>query len=1486
MDDTPTPTPPPTAAGPARRRRGLAWAALACGALLALVMGVLAVVATLPSTEPGTRWLLGVLPRLLPGLSVESPQGALRGSFTADRLVYRLGPAQTIELEHVHWQGLALRHDAGGWRLHIPTLEIDRIAVVGHSASSAPTVLPTDLVLPLAVQVDALHVGRLEADALGDQPLRDLRLALSLGAGRDALHRVDGLQVRWEQLQAQGRLQVQAAAPLGLEAQLALAPVADGTPAGLPSTLATLADEWQAQLAAHGPLANFTATATVRARGQALDAEATVQPATALGLTSLRATAQAFDLAALSAQWPRTALSGDVNARLDAPAATDASQPLTLTVRARNALAGKVGEGKLPLRSLSVTASSQADSPGHGDIRALAVELGTANAAAGRIEAQGRWGPRGGTSVGTNGQPLAVDLATTLTDLRPAQLDDRAPAIVLGGTLQLGWQSPSQGSVRGTLRGQVLSTQASAHPQPQGQPVTVTLDAQGSPDAVALRSLEAAAGAARLAAHGEATHGANGWATSLAATWQAFDPSLWWPSANPAWRRGPHRLDGQLQATLRLADKPPSTTGKASNASLLTRLQGQASAQLAPSSVLAGVPLAGTLRFDSSGAPVGVGTSASGKAPQFDARFTLGSGVDAGDLTVSGSIDPRDTPAAADRWTLRWSLPALAPFTPWLRLAQGSTGAAPVAALASARAPGSGALPTPATAPAVAPLGWRGDLAGELTLAGRWPQVQVSGSTRSHLLAVGTEGQPANELRELAAQWQLGSQPGDALTADLHAVGAKLAGLRLENPALQLSGTGAAHRLALTSLAILPATADSPERRLQASVQAEGGWFDAASGWGWQGRLAELTLRDAPSQSAGPSALPWLSLPPTALRWLQQGAHRELTVEATRLSLADAVLALEPARWAQDGDGAPQFTLRGQLEPWAVAPLLARTQPGFGWAGDLRVAGRIDLQATPQRFTANVLLQRERGDLQVLDTEATASGNAQGQTQSLGLTDLRLALQADQGQWRLTELLAGSRVGRIDGEQRVQAPAAAWVPPASAPLAGQLSLQVAQLGQLGNIGHWLPPGWRLAGQLAGQARLAGRLDAPLLSGELRGDKIAVRNLLEGVDWHDATLRLALDGERARIEQLDILAGAGRLSATGSAQLGAAPTLTLQARADHFAALQRVDRRVVVSGQADVMLDPTTTRVTAQLSADEGRFDISHGDAPALADDVQVRRASDPALPVDSVRSGGSPGAPGAGSSGSPGPARGMVGGTGPAAPQTQLDIRADLGPAFTLRGRGVNTRLAGTLRLTSPANKLQVAGTIRAVDGTYAAYGQKLGIERGLVVFAGTPDNPRLDILATRSDLDEVRVGVAITGTAQAPRVRLYSDPSLSDTDKLSWLMLGRASDGLGGTDLALLQRAAFALLSGESDSPGVVQRLGLDTLSVGQKDDGTVRDTVVSLGKQLSRRWYLGYERSLQTTTGSWQLIYRLAQRFTLRAQSGSAENALDLIWTWKWGV
>jgi translocation and assembly module TamB len=439
-------------------------------------------------------------------------------------------------------------------------------------------------------------------------------------------------------------------------------------------------------------------------------------------------------------------------------------------------------------------------------------------------------------------------------------------------------------------------------------------------------------------------------------------------------------------------------------------------------------------------------------------------------------------------------------------------------------------------------------------------------------------------------------------------------------------------------------------------------------------------------------------------------------------------------------------------------------------------------------------------------------------------------------------------------------PQAVW-PAADTPIQGVLEVQVANLG---TWGPWVPPGWRLTGALRTSASIGGRFGAPEYHGEMRGSGLGVRNFLQGVNVSDGELAIALQGSSARIERFTARAGSGSVRLEGNASLGEAPKALLKLQAEKFQLLGRVDRRIVASGQAQLQLDRDTLALDGKFAVDEGLIDFTRSDAPRLSDDVRVirRKRVAPSEPADS------PSAPNA----NPLPQR-----------KVALNLQVGLGQQLHLRGHGLDSGLSGELRITSPGGRMAVNGTVRASDGTYEAYGQKLAIDRGQLSFNGPVENPRLDIEATRPNTD-VRVGVIVTGTALNPRVRLFSEPEMSEIDKLSWLVLGRASEGLGRTDTALLQRAAIALLAGEGGgaTSQVSKLIGLDDVSLRQTE-GEVRETVITLGKQLSRRWYVGYERGLNATTGSWQLIYRIARRFTLRAQSG-ADNAVDVIWTWRW--
>ncbi|MFT7722046.1 MAG: translocation/assembly module TamB domain-containing protein [Roseateles sp.] len=813
----------------------------------------------------------------------------------------------------------------------------------------------------------------------------------------------------------------------------------------------------------------------------------------------------------------------------------------------------------------------------------------------------------------------------------------------------------------------------------------------------------------------------------------------------------------------------------------LDTLAGSAEAQVLPSQ-LAGLPLAGRLRLSR---PRAADPAA------FDADARLGSSH----AQASGEARPA---AATARFTLQ--APRLAELNPLLAL----FGQAPVAG----QADGDGELQL---AHRATPAGWRVGGSGRLALAG------------ASALGVAVE--------RAQASWSLPlpGADGDApLNLALAASGVKHPQAQLKLVKLDLQGRRSAHSLSAQLAGRVPRGAQ--QLNLGAGVQAQGGW----DGQAWTGRIARLDV--APLRPGTP---PLLAASGLTLRVATAGGLR-VSAEPGRAEVGGAFVRWQALSW-QGGDR-PEARAELQLEDLAAAPLLARWQPDFGWGGDLRVVGHASLLLT-DRLTAELMLERQGGDLQVTDEFGT---------RALGLTDLRLAVNVRDGVWQFAQGLAGAELGSFGGALTLR-PTGLW-PDAQTPVQGVLQANVAQLA---TWGAWVPAGWRLGGRAAATVQLAGRAGAPDLTGTVEGDGLALRNLLFGVDVTEGRFQLALQGQHAELTQLEARGGDGWLRATGRAELGARPVAHIALKADKLRVLSRVDRRVVASGEARLDLDEQGLALTGRLRADEGLFDFSRGDAPTLADDVTVVRSSRDAGPAAPPAS--------------------------QAARNARVHLALDFGDDFKVRGRGLATTLRGQLLITQQDGPLRMAGKLAADGGQYAAYGQKMEIERGDITFTGALDNPSLDLLAVRPNLD-IRVGVRVGGTAQAPRVNLYSEPEMSDTDKLSWLLLGREPDGLGRTDTALLQRAAVALLSGEGEGATgrALRQLGLDELSLSQ-GDGETRSTIVRLGKQISRRWYLGYERGLNATTGSWQLIYRIAQRFTLRAQSGD-DNALDLIWQWKW--
>ncbi|TAM37079.1 MAG: hypothetical protein EPN61_15220 [Burkholderiaceae bacterium] len=683
-------------------------------------------------------------------------------------------------------------------------------------------------------------------------------------------------------------------------------------------------------------------------------------------------------------------------------------------------------------------------------------------------------------------------------------------------------------------------------------------------------------------------------------------------------------------------------------------------------------------------------------------------------------------------------------------------------------------------------------------------------------------------------------------------------------------------------------------RRFNVQTQASGG---RSRNGDWQARLQSATLQVQLGSQPGQ----WRAQlrEPFGIDWTPGGGAGTLHTNAGEVSLSGplpgtATLGWQPVRWHIDGPRSNLQT-KGQLRglPLAWLDLLGNEQLArLGLRGTMLLDGDWDVQAS-DTLKLRASLVRRSGDIRV-QADADIAGK--------GITGALQGVDADVRQASISVMADGDALHgslRWDSERAGQVQAdlstrlsrgnaqtgAGWQWPADAPVTGTVR---AQLPQVGAWSVLAPPGWRVRGTLDANVTLSGTRASPQWRGTLTANDLALRSVVDGIEFGNGKLHASFTGQRMDIQEFSLdgasagSGGGGKLTLQGFAEwlpdgASATPALSkihmaLQARADNLRVMSRDDRRLTVSGELQASLSDATLEIRGALKADHALFVVPDDTAPRLGDDVVIHASSKPPAQVASGAASISRAPP---ANHSPGQHLAV-----------NVAVTLDLGSDFHVKGRGLDTRLAGTLKLASSgltATPLRLTGEVRTVRGSYRAYGQQLDIEQGVLRFTGAYDNPTLDILAIRPNL-AVRVGVQISGTALSPSIRLYADPDLPDAEKLAWLVLGHAG-AEGGGETVMLQQAALALLggSGKGLSGGLAQSLGLDELSfqsATSNGNGSTGAAAVTLGKRFSRGFYVAYQRSLAGAVGTFSIFYDLSRRLTLRAQTGD-QSAIDLIFT-----
>ncbi len=248
----------------------------------------------------------------------------------------------------------------------------------------------------------------------------------------------------------------------------------------------------------------------------------------------------------------------------------------------------------------------------------------------------------------------------------------------------------------------------------------------------------------------------------------------------------------------------------------------------------------------------------------------------------------------------------------------------------------------------------------------------------------------------------------------------------------------------------------------------------------------------------------------------------------------------------------------------------------------------------------------------------------------------------------------------------------------------------------------------------------------------------------------------------------------------------------------------------------------------------------------------------------------------------------------------KLHLAVDLGQDVFFNYKDFETHLGGQLVIDQAPNSPATAtGEINAIDGEYTIYGQNLVIKTGRLIFAGNVlTNPGLNIEAIRKvksvegggDLmpslesyagTDTIVGVRVIGTAENPRVTLFSIPAgLTQAQILS---------SLGGGGAALMS-ALSALNPGASKVSGMTDKLtkmlGLTEVNIAsvQTFNSTTNQMQSTpsfvVGKQISKKLSLHYSIGIFNPISILNVRYQLNKNWAIQSETSTIDNGADILY------
>ena len=400
--------------------------------------------------------------------------------------------------------------------------------------------------------------------------------------------------------------------------------------------------------------------------------------------------------------------------------------------------------------------------------------------------------------------------------------------------------------------------------------------------------------------------------------------------------------------------------------------------------------------------------------------------------------------------------------------------------------------------------------------------------------------------------------------------------------------------------------------------------------------------------------------------------------------------------------------------------------------------------------------------------------------------------------------------------------------------------------------------------------IGGNFNEPIVEGFIALDNLALTVIDAGITLSDIQSEISsnntdlefkaqLSSKPAKLSvPKDSTLAPGQLAIKGVAQLEEKLLLTMDIEGNQFQALNTTEAKAVISPLIKITADRDRVDVNGELNIPSALF------APNKIQSSAVSASADQIIVSDD-----------------PEELSGL--------PDLFADIRVQLGDDVKVESFGFKGDIKGAINaVVRPNSPTTGLGELNILNGEYRAYGQGLVIERGQILFTGgNIEQPGVDIKAQRNPAENLIVGIIAQGDIREPDFTLFSEPAMTQTEQLSWLILGKSfSESSSGEGNALSQLAlSFGLSTGDDFLQNFNGQLGIDSIAIetGSGEAGAFSDNeqaALTLGKYLTPKLYLSYGIGLFEALDTIKLEYLINDSFKIATESSSAASGADIIY------